>query len=412
MRKIAIVGGGVIGLLSAYELRRRGHDVIVLDKGEPGLGASAGNAGWVTPSLSGPVPSPSVMADSIRWMLKPDSPLHIRPSAVPHMLGWVLSFWRHCNKRAYEAGMLALARLNQRTMQDFDALVAAGLNFEMHAAGLLFVGLQPQTLDRLMREFTDLEKLGLGTPVRYTHTEAQELEPALRPDIAGAVWMPAERHVRPESLINAVVDWLRQNGVDIRSHTEVTALATEGGRVTGVRTRDGVVDADQVLIATGAEAGPLAKQAGFKLPMQAGKGYSITIRNPKLHMSRPMYLEEARIALSPFHGGLRLAGTMELSGINLHLDERRVEAIRRGAHRYLKDWETGDESVAWVGMRPMLPDGLPAIGRAPGHDNLFVASGHAMLGVTLGPTTAAAIAAVMNGESFNVDLKPFDPARF
>lgn len=412
MRKIAIVGGGVIGLLSAYELRRRGHDVIVFDKGEPGLGASAGNAGWVTPSLSGPVPSPSVMVDSMRWMLKPDSPLYIRPGAVPRMLGWVLSFWRHCTQQAYEAGFRALAHLNKRTMQDFDALVAAGLDFEMHAAGLLFVGLQPQTLDRLMKDFLDLEKLGLGTPVRYTSSEAQELEPALRPDIAGAVWMPEERHVRPESLISATLDWLRQNGVDIRSHTEVTALASEGGRITGVRTPAGVIDADQVLIATGAEAAALARQAGFRLPMQAGKGYSITIRNPQLRIGRPMYLEEARIALSPFRDGLRVAGTMELSGVNLHLDMRRVEAIRRGAHRYLHDWESGDETVTWVGMRPMLPDGLPAIGRAPGHDNLFVASGHAMLGVTLGPTTAAAIAAVMNNEPFDVDLKPFDPGRF
>lgn len=407
-----IIGGGTIGLLSAYELRRRGRSVVVIDKGEPGQGASAGNAGWITPSLSGPVPAPGIVAQSIRWMLRPDSPLYIRPASVPRMLSWLISFWRHCGERYYRAGFTALAEFNRTTMRDFDALKAAGLDFEMHSDGLLFVCQEEKTIQRLMREFNELAAYDFGEPVHYTREETLDLEPALQPVVKGSVWMPRERHVRPESLNAAVLDWLRRNGVDVRTGTKVTRLALQKGRVRGVETTQGFVEAEQVLIATGAEAAELARQADFYLPMQAGKGYSITVDDPVLKLGRPMYMEEVRVAVSPYNGALRIAGTMELSGVNNVLDSRRVEAIRRGATRFLGDWEAGKSSRAWVGMRPMLPDGLPAIGRAPGYDNLFVASGHAMLGITLGPTTAVAIAQLMNEEPLEFNLKPFDPGRF
>lgn len=385
----------------------------MVERGEPGKGASAGNAGWVTPSLAGPVPAPGIVSTSLKWMLRPDSPLYIRPSAVPELAGWLMAFWSHCNPRDYKAGFDATARLSRRTMEHFDALAAAGLDFEMHQTGLLFVCLRQETIDRLVEEFLELESYGLGAPRKYNSSEIRELEPALNDDVVGGVWMERERHVRPESLIAATLRWLRENDVEILSGVEVTGLDVARPRVTGVRTTQGTLTADQVLIATGAEAGVLAREAGFNLPMQAGKGYSITIDRPKLQIGRSMYLEERRVALSPYENTLRVAGTMELSGINLNLDQRRVDAIRRGASQYLwPGWDEGEQSVAWVGMRPMLPDGLPAIGLAPGYENLYVASGHAMLGVTLGPTTAVAIADLMTKGESEFDLEPFNPGRF
>lgn len=224
--------------------------------------------------------------------------------------------------------------------------------------------------------------------------------------------MESERHVRPEKLLASAEQWLRENGVELRSHTEVTDFVIEGDRVRGVRTRDGIIEGDEVLLATGPEAAYLASRAGFTLPMQAGKGYSITIRNPRLQLKRSMYLVEGRVALAPYDGALRVAGTMELSGINTNLYEERVAGIRRSTYQYLTQWEDGDETKTWVGMRPMLPDGLPAIGRSPTIPNLYVASGHAMLGVTLGPTTAVLIADLMTTGSCAVDLRPFAPGRF
>lgn len=412
MSKTVVIGGGVIGLLSAYELRQRGRDVIVVDKGEFGRGASSGNAGWITPSLSGPVPAPGIIGDSIKWMLRPDSPLYVRPSAIPRMTGWLLSFWRHCTVPKYRAGRAALAQLNRTTLEDFDSLVARGLSFEMHTTGLLYVFRTRSAMQAMLMDEEEWTASGASLPVQMNSAEAQEFEPALRSDIEGALFVESERHVRPESLLSSVEQWLRENGVELRARTNVVDLAIEDNRVVGVRTADGLIEADDVLLATGAEASTLAERARFRLPMQAGKGYSMTIRNPRLKLRRSMYLVEGRVALTPFEGALRVAGTMELSGVNTNLYEERLVGIKRSADRYLKAWQDGDEVVNWVGMRPMLPDGLPAIGRAPTIPNLFVASGHAMLGVTLGPTTAILIADLMTKGTSKIDLSPFDPGRF
>lgn len=413
MARSIIIGGGVIGLLSAYELRRRGRDVIVIDKGNFGQGASAGNAGWITPSLSAPVPAPGLVAQSIKWMLRPDSPLYVKPSVVPGMLGWLLEFWRHCNVEKYEQGRSALGMLNRLSLRDFDRLAEQGLDFEMHSAGLLYVFRTEEALRAYLDDLAHWEEFGASEPKRLTPDEARELEPALRPEIIGGLLVESERHVRPEKLLSAAEQWLRANGADMRAHTEVADLVIQDGRVTGVRVKGGdVIEGDEVLLATGAEAASLAARAGFELPMQAGKGYSLTIRNPKLKLGRSMYLVEGRVALAPYDGALRLAGTMELSGINTNLYEERIAGIRKSADLYLTDWSEGDEIIPWVGMRPMLPDGLPAIGRAPTIPNFYIASGHAMLGVTLGPTTAALIADLMTKGQTEIDLTPFDPARF
>lgn len=412
MGKTVVIGGGVIGLLCAYELRQRGREVIVLDKGEFGRGASSGNAGWVTPSLSGPVPAPGIVAESLKWMLRPDSPLYVRPSAVPRMTRWLIAFWRHCNAEAYRRGRAALAQLNRTTLKDFDSLAARGLQFEMHSKGLLYVFRTRSAMEEMLLDEEEWTASGASPPVIMDRSQAQEFEPALRPDIEGALFVESERHVRPESLLQSVQQWLQENGVDLRSHTKVVDFAFRDGRVVGVRTADGLIDCDQVLVATGAEASFLASQAGFQLPMQAGKGYSMTIENPKLKLGHSMYLVEGRVALTPFDGALRVAGTMELSGVNTTFYEKRLEGIKKSTDRYLKDWQAGDAVENWVGMRPMLPDGLPALGRAPSISNLFIASGHAMLGVTLGPTTAVIMADLMTKGTTHVDLTPFDPARF
>lgn len=415
MARTIIIGGGVIGLLSAYELRRRGRDVIVIDKGNFGQGASSGNAGWVTPSLSAPVPAPGLVAQSFKWMLRPDSPLYVRPSIVPGMLGWLLEFWRHCNVEKYEQGRDALAQLNRLSLRDFDALAEQGLEFEMHSAGLMYVCRTHAGMQSMLDDLAHWESFGASEPLQFSADEARERVPALRPDIIGALLVESERHVRPEKLLASAEQWLRENGAELRSHTEVVDLIIQDGQITGVRTKggvDGVIDGDEVLLATGAEAASLASRAGFDLPMQAGKGYSLTIRNPGLQLPHSMYLVEGRVALAPYEGALRVAGTMELSGINTHLYEQRIAGIRRSTDLYLTDWEDGDETDVWVGMRPMLPDGLPAIGRSPTVPNFYVASGHAMLGVTLGPTTAALIADLMTRDEAEVDLSPFDPGRF
>lgn len=413
MGRTVIIGGGIIGLLTAYELQQRGEKVTVLDKGELGRGSSEGNAGWITPSLSGPVPAPGLIPTSLRWMLHRDSPLYIKPSAVPQLAPWLLGFWRHCNARDYEAGLRATAELGAPTMELYDALKAKGVKFEMHQTGLLFACLSPESISHVTHDVGAMREFGYeDPPLILGKNDLHDFEPTLSPAVQAGVWVKEERHVRPETLTGGVAEWLDERGVELHTATEVCGLRRRGRRVTTVETRVGELEADQVLIAAGAWSGQVAKLAGFRLPITAGKGYNMTLYDPKMEAKHAIYVVEKRIAVSPFNGAIRMSGTMELSGINTYLDQRRVGAIRSGANRYFGKWERGSRETTWTGMRPMAPDGLPVIGKAPGYDNLWVASGHAMMGISLGPATAQVTADLMTSGSTRMDMQPFDPSRF
>lgn len=411
MSKAVIVGGGVIGLLSAYELARRGVSVTLLDQGDFGAACSTGNAGWITPSLSGPVPAPGLVGTSLRWMLSRDSPLYIRPSAVPRLAPWLFEFWRHCNPRDYEAGLHATAELGRHTFELFDKL-SEHMDFEMHKAGMLFVCLKQESVKHIVDDVEAMRDYGYDSPTILSPKELREFEPGISGPLEAAVWVKEDRHIRPESLMRGAVAWLQANGVELRPGVEVTGFRRRGRQITAVETRVGSFEADQVLIAAGAWTGRVAAKAGVRIPMTAGKGYNVTVQNSKVSLQHPLYLVDVRVAVSPYNGALRIAGTMELSGLNTILDTPRVDALRRGANRYISGWDQGTAQTSWVGMRPMMPDGLLALGSVPQYDNLFVASGHAMMGISLGPSTAVTIAEYMTTGKSPVDLTPFNPVRF
>jgi D-amino-acid dehydrogenase len=412
MPKVVVIGAGAIGLASAYELRRRGAEVSVIDMGQPGEGSSAGNAGWIVPVVSTPLPSPGLVSTSLRWMLKPDSPLYIKPRVNLSFSRWLWSFWRNCRPAAYQAGLEALGNLNRRTMPLFDELESNGVRFEMHHAGLLFVGLNRDKVEHAHADIRQLTRFGYSTPALLNAREVHDLEPGLSGDVAGGFLIDQERHIRPETLTTGLVEWLTEHGVEIHSDCEVVGLERRNGTITGVTTRDGTESADMVLLAAGAWTGPLAKRLGYRIPIEAGKGYSITWENPEYQLEHPLDLIDARAAITPFDGALRVAGTMEMSGLNTRLEPVRVDAIRRAGERYLGPWSRGTRERIWVGMRPLTPDGLPVIGRIPPTENLYVNGGHQMLGITLAPASGEAIAMMMCDEPTNIDMSPFDPARF
>ncbi len=412
MAKVVVVGAGAIGLASAWALRRRGAEVVVLERGVPGVGASSGNAGWITPSLSTPLPAPGLVGTSMKWMLHNDSPLYIKPRFNPSFMRWMWQFYRNCRPAPYAAGMTALASLNRRTFPLLDAMRADGVAFEMHQAGLLYVGVDRDQLSSAYDHIGELEQFGYEVPKLLDQAAVHQLEPALSERVVGGFHLEEERHVRPESFVNGMAEWLSERGVEIRTGVEVTGVETDGGGVRAVTTNVGAIEAEAVLLAAGSWSGAVAKRMGFGLPIEAGKGYSLTIDQPPLDLQHPLDLVEARAAITPFDGALRVAGTMELSGLNQKLLKPRVEAIRRAGAQYLANWGPGGQERVWVGMRPLTPDGLPVIGRVPGSGNLFVASGHQMLGITLAPTTGVVVAeTILDGHSAT-DLEPFDPARF
>jgi D-amino-acid dehydrogenase len=412
MSRVAIIGAGVIGLACAHTLRKQGADVIVLDKGEPGLGSSHGNAGWIVPSLAGPMPEPGLGIRSLTWLLKQDSPLYISPTAIPKMTGFLWSFWRHCNERDYLSGQKAVGTLGAATMSLFDELEQEGTSFEMHRDGLIYVFRDPDTLPPVVEEIRNMEPFGYRAPDPLTPAELRELEPALSEDVSGGLYVPEERHVRPESLNQGLLERVKELGVDVKTMTEVRNGNHEGRRLLRLDTSNGSVDADHFVIAAGAWSAPLANTLGCRVPVQAAKGYSVTFDAPPVQINRPLYLGEVSVGVAPFDGALRIAGTLELSGINELLDRRRVEAIRRNAERYLPGLSQAETGTEWVGMRPLTPDGLPVIGRAPNCDNVFIATGHAMLGMTLAPATAAVLSELITTGASSIDISAFDPARF
>lgn len=407
-----VIGAGVIGLLAAHELVRRGEHVIVYDQGRPGAACSAGNAGWIVPSFSGPLPAPGLVAGTLGTLVNSANPFYVRPRLNLDLGRWLWEFWRHCNPRDYEAGYEAIVALNRGTMAGFDALEAAGVEFEMHRAGLLYVFLSDAGRGHHLDDLARLTRHGYAPPRELTGAEVRQREPGLSPAVIGGLLVEGERHVRPETLAGGLADRLTHMGAQVRSGIEVTGVVRRGHEVRAVATPEGQAAADRVLVAAGAWSGLLARRIGFRLPLLPGNGYSITVCRPALRLGHALHLSEARLACSPFRGALRVAGTVEITSIATGINRVRIAAIRTAASRYLNNWAEGAGAVEWMGMRPFLPDGLPAIGRAPGFDNLYVAAGHGMLGITLAPATGAAIADLMVRGRADVDLAPFDPGRF
>ncbi|KAF0815921.1 D-amino acid dehydrogenase [Bacillus sp. ZZV12-4809] len=412
MTKAIIIGGGIIGLACAFYLRKEGKEVVLIDKGDPGSECSSGNMGWVCPSLSDPVPAPGLIKSSLKWMVKRDSPLYIKPSIVPSLYPWLKQFWRFCSEESYQRGYTASLELSRKTLSLFDDLEKEGsIEFEMHRKGLLFVFLDQSYIDEKLDSYSIVESYGLPAPVAKTKKEVMEMEPALAGTVAGGVYLPSERHVRPESLTKALKKWLISNGAEILSHTEVIGFIQEGDNISGVKTRKKTIEGDHFLVTAGAWAGLVLRQVGIHIPMTAGKGYSITMSNPSIQFQQPLYLGDSRVTISPFHDSVRIGGTMELSGLNTNLDQRRIDSLKSSAAQYLRESIHGEEQ-AWCGMRPMTPDGLPIIGKTPSLNNLFIASGHAMSGISMALSTGSVICDLITKGMSDIDLTPFRLDRF
>jgi len=413
LRTVVVVGGGIIGLCAAVALRDRGLEVTILDAGQPGEGASARNCGWITPLHSVPMPGPGVLGTSLRWLARPESPLSIQPRLDPRLAFWLLRFAARCTGQAYQQGTAALAALNGRTFALFDAYTARGIAFEQYQTALLMAYLTHDALDKAAMRLRNVEAHDVGRYRVLDGDEARGQEPELASAVVGAIELSDERYLRPETLVQGLVDYLTGRGVSIWAGQPVTDLERTGSRVGTVRTPSNRFLCDAVLVAAGAWSDEVTRLLGRRLPLQAGKGYSMDFAPPPAMLTRSVEFAERSVAAVPYPGILRLCGTMELSGLNRSINARRVAGIGRAPRAYLRNWPvTLPDKTAWTGPRPLTPDGLPLIGRLPGFNNVYLATGHAMLGMTLGPSTGEAIAEEIATDRRPEILEPFDPARF
>ncbi len=408
--RVVVVGGGVIGLSCAYHLRRQGAEVTVLERERVGAGASWGNAGWIIPVHSTPLPGPELRREPFRWRPIPGAPLQIQTSAST--LSWALRFARSASDARRRAGLSALARFNAGAIEAFDDLAADGVEFEMHRSGVLFAFVDPAGAAHELQLLAPMREFGFTLPERPLGPEAlRSLEPALSDEVGSGFLVESERHVVPHTLLRGLARRLREAGVDILEGHRVTGFDLLDRRVRSVEVETGPIEAEAVVLAAGAWTPSLTRLLGWRLPVRAAKGHSFSIA-PSVLPSRPLYLVAARLACTPLGDRLRVAGTVEVGPIDRTIDQKRLASMLRATDRYLAGGAPTEVFEAWAGPRPLSPDGLPVIGRVPKHANVYVATGHAMLGMTMAPITGRAVARLVLEGVTPPELLPFTPDRF
>jgi D-amino-acid dehydrogenase len=395
---VVVVGGGVVGLCTAYYLAAAGLPVEVVERRGLGSGVSRGNAGWVCLSHSTPVPAPGALRYAIRSLGRPASPLYLRPLPDPAFVRWLWRFWRSSTPAVFRRGYAAIAELNRDTFELFDGLREAGVETTLSRPGMVHAFLSPAEARHhlaLQREMAD-GRYPLPDEVT-TGSAAHLLDGALSSRVRAAYLVQGEGVVDPEAFARALGEALASLGVKVHENAEATGFRHAGDRVTALCTAQGEIPCGAVVVAAGMRSPRLLRALGHSLPLQAGKGYSFSVDlDPAPRHT--LYFGERRAVASPIGSTTRIAGTMELSGNNNRLDWRRIVAVALASRQYLGRWfDEPDDLVSlirdpWVGGRPFLPDGLPVIDRVPGHGNAFAATGHGMLGVTLGPVTGRGLA--------------------
>ncbi len=411
--RVVVVGGGVVGLCCAHELARRGAEVCVVERDECGHAASLRNAGQIVPSLCAPLSKPGVVGQSLRWLLDRDSPLRLRASLDPGYLHWLWCFARSASPTRYRSALRAIVALGRDTHQLFDELRSEGVRFEMHSKGILFATLTREALAEDVEMYRELAEAGYEGEVEVLDGDSlRRLEPALSDAVVGGLNVRSERHARPESLVVGLRAHLLARGVRISEHTEVAGLSTRGGGGWWVHTPGGDVPADRVLIAAGVWSRDLLARLGVRIPLEAAKGYSLTSTGGGTAPEHPIKFAEAQVVCTPYDGCVRVSGMFELTGRDPALRRARLEAVVRAARPYLRDWTPSVEAIEWAGFRPATPDSLPLIGPTPGLPDLYVATGHGMLGLTLAPATARLLAPLVLEARPAPDLQPFRLDRF
>jgi len=415
-RSVIVCGGGIVGLCVAHYLAREGFAVTVIERNGEGADSCAyGSAGYVSPSHVVPVSAPGMVWQGLKWMLSSRSPFYIKPRLDRELIRWGWLFARSCTVGHTRQAAPALRDLCLASRTLFVELAEqTGNPFELRTAGLLNLCKTEQGLQHEARFLARVaNEVGLETRV-LNRSETAAMEPGARLDVAGAIYFPIDAHLNPGNLVATLIALLKQEGVRILWNTSVNGWRAEAGRVMSVATTAGQLVADEYVLATGSWASETMQTLEVNLPMQPGKGYSLTIEKPRFQFSKPMILTECRVAVTPMTDKLRFGGTMELSGHSDFVLPERVEQIISAAQSYFPDFRAEDFAGIrpWFGYRPMSPDGMPYVGRFSRFANLTAACGHAMLGVTLAPITGLLVAETLSGRKPSVSMDLLNPDRF
>lgn len=414
MANVVVIGGGVVGACSAYYLAKAGNRVTILDRGAFGRGCSHANCGYVCPSHVLPIAGPGAVWSTLKTLFQRNSPLKVRLRTLLGDPGWFLGFRRRCNEKDMLAAGIAIQALLRSSRTLFEELIAEEkLNCEWETQGLLFVFRTQKAFDHYAHTDELLRKQFDMGALRLSSETVQEREPALLPGNAGGYWYRGDAHLRPDRLMSELKRVLLAKGVEIIENCEVKEFIREDGIAKAVQSVNGSeFPADQFVVATGAWTPLLNRELGCKIPIQPGKGYSITMPRPAVCPSVPLIFEEHRVAVTPFQSGYRLGSTMEFAGYDDRLNRNRLSILTDAAKLYLRDPLAEPVQEEWWGWRPMTYDGLPIIDRSTAMRNVLIAAGHNMLGLSMATGTGKLVAELLGEVEPHIQAWPYGLKRF
>lgn len=414
-RSVLIVGGGIIGLCTAYYALKKGLEVTLVERGGADHdGCSQGNAGMIVPSHFIPLAAPGMVGLGLRMMFRPGGPFAIRPRADKELVRWAWQFARSCTTGHVNRAAPLLRDISLASRREFEMLAESfGNDFGLVKKGLLMLCKTEHALDDEAKLIPIAQKLGMPAE-RLTAAETAHLDPGIQMDIAGAVYFPHDCHLQPQRLVAGLTHVLEGGGAQFHWSTAVTGWRARGDRIEAVQTSQGDLTADEYVLAGGSWSPEIVRGLRLSLPLQAGKGYSVTLPHPRQQPAICSLLTEARVAVTPMGDHLRFGGTMEIAGLDPSIQQARVDGILAAVPRYFPDFRPADfrDLPVWSGLRPCSPDGLPYIGRFGRYANLSAATGHCMMGISLGPITGKLMAELLNDEPPEINLRALSPDRY
>ncbi len=412
--KVVVIGAGVIGLSTAYYCRLLGHEVVVVsDHIESADGCSFGNSGMIVPSHFTPLAAPGMIGLGLRMMLHGDCPFSFAPKLNQRLIRWSWLFWRNATRAQVECHSPLLLQLNLASRSLYEELEEVLPDFGLTKTGLLMLCKTQQALDHEATVAVKARELGLKANV-LSGSELKGVDPQIDMDVAGGVHFSQDCRLIPDLFMQGLREKLVSLGVPFKEGEEVVRFTKDGHKVRMAHTRDGEFEADQFVIATGTWSTDLLKTVGFKLPLVSGKGYNMTLPTPRQMPALCSILTEARVAVTPMGHALRFGGTMELGATTLNIDEERVNGMVKSIPQYFPQFRESDfqDQRVWSGFRPCSPDGMPFIGNVPGMDNLWVGTGHGMMGMSLGPISGKLLSQVISGMETDIPITELRLARF
>lgn len=412
-QQVTIAGGGVIGLCCAWYLQKKGLQVTVIERGDITNGTSFGNAGYISPSHIIPLASPGIIAKGLRWMLSSTSPFYIKPRLNADLIRWCLAFWRNANQSTMNRNIPPLFEILMLSRElSADMKEELGNTFRMEEKGIFMMYKNLATEKHELELAKEANALGLETIICNAQ-EVQQMEPDVEINVRGGVLYPIDAHLHPGDFMRTLHAALVQAGVTFHLNTNITGFEKQGNKINAVITDKGKFNCDELVLAPGSWLPTLTKQLGIHLLLQGGKGYSMTFENIERNLNYPAILVDHRTAMTPMGADLRMGGTMEISGLGSPTLVKRAQAIYNAAKLYYPDLpvQFPEISKIWHGYRPLSPDGLPYIGRHSRYNNLVIACGHAMLGLSLAAGTGKIVEEIVTGSTPSINYNAFNVER-